>query len=237
MLKTKHEITISPARVAQVLGAVVVLLLLLNVGGQVWTFFFERKYDIGLIEEFNIDRESNIPTYFSSVLLLTAAALLAVIALSKSKANELFARHWGALSAIFLLMSLDEAANLHERLISPLQRLLGASGWFRFAWVIPGMIFVAVLALSYLKFLLHLPKLTKAFFLLAGSLYVGGALGMEMIAGQYADLHGVENFTYSMITTVEEALEMSGVVVFIYALLRYMSMHIPKPCFAVEEPG
>ena len=47
----------------------------------------------------------------------------------------------------------------------------------------------------------------------------GGAIGVELIGGRYLELHGVENLTYAMITTVEESLEMAGVIIFIWALL------------------
>ncbi|MCZ0904903.1 hypothetical protein ON021_33910, partial [Microcoleus sp. HI-ES] len=99
-------------------------------------------------------------------------------------------------------------------------------GIFYFVWVIPGAIFVAVTALAYLKFLRHLPRKTRDFFLLAGSIYVGGALGMEMVGGYYADAVGQRNLIYGLMVCVEEILEMVGVIVFIYALLSYIGSHL-----------
>jgi hypothetical protein len=80
-----------------------------------------------------------------------------------------------------------------------------------------------VFGLSYLKFLLHLPAKTRWRFVVAATLYLGGAIGMELIGGRYADLHGMENLAYSMTATVEESLEMAGVIVFIYTLLNYIA--------------
>ena len=56
---------------------------------------------------------------------------------------------------------------------------------------------------------------------MAATIYIGGALGTELIGGHYADLHGNNTWTYSMIVTVEESLEMAGLIVFIWALLKY----------------
>jgi hypothetical protein len=122
-------------------------------------------------------------------------------------------------------MAIDEAASLHELLIEPMRGLLGqqARGIFFFAWVIPGIAVAMIFGLSYLKFLLHLPTKTRWRFVIAATLYLGGALGMELIGGRYADSHGMENLAYSMTATVEESLEMAGVIVFIYALLNYIA--------------
>ena len=49
---------------------------------------------------------------------------------------------------------------------------------------------------------------------------------MELVGGRHADLYGNKNMMYVMITTVEEFLEMMGVVVFIYALVSYMASHL-----------
>ena len=237
MIKTEFGTTISPAKVAKVLWAVAGVLLLLSIAGQFAKYFLGKRHLFGLIEEFNVDEENNIPTYFATVLLLLSASLLALIASAKAKTGDSFTRHWMVLSGIFLFLSIDEAASLHERLMSPIRDLLGVGGWLRFAWVIPGMIFVAVFALSYLKFLFHLPKRPRLLFVLAGCLYVDGAIGLEMIGGHHAEFYRVKSFTYGVITTIEEGLEMSGIIVFIYALLVYISMRASRHQFVFKEPS
>ncbi|MEG3932659.1 MULTISPECIES: hypothetical protein [unclassified Microcoleus] len=117
--------------------------------------------------------------------------------------------------------------SLHEILIiNDLGKALHLGGFFYFIWVIPGALFVVVTGLAYLKFLLHLPRKTRDCFLLAGSIYVGGALGMEMVTGYYADAVGQRNLMYGLMTSVEEIMERVGVIVFIYALLSYIGSHL-----------
>ena len=45
---------------------------------------------------------------------------------------------------------------------------------------------------------------------------------MEMLGGRSAASHGSDNFVFSMLATAEEALEMIGIILFIYALLNYL---------------
>ena len=235
MIRIENSTTFSPAKVAKVLWIIAGVLLLLSIAGQCAKFFLGKRHLFGLIEEFNVDKENNIPTYFATVLLLMSSSLLALIASVKASAGDCFARHWIVLATIFLFLSIDEASSLHERLMSPVRDLLGVGGWLRFAWVIPGMLFVGVFALSYLKFLFHIPRRPRIFFTLAGCLYVSGAIGLEMIGGHHAAFYRVNSFTYGVITTIEEGLEMAGIIVFIYALLVYLSTEAARHQFVFEE--
>jgi hypothetical protein len=56
---------------------------------------------------------------------------------------------------------------------------------------------------------------------MAATFYIGGAIGVELIGSHHAELYGYENWTYSMIATLEESLEMAGLIVFIWALLKH----------------
>jgi hypothetical protein len=127
-------------------------------------------------------------------------------------------------------MAIDEAFQFHERLNIPVGTLLGdgSLGIFYFPWVIPGIALVSVLGLYFLRFLLHLPAATGLSFLMAATLYIGGAIGVELIGSSHAELHGYENLTYSMIATLEESLEMAGLIVFIWALLNYCADNYKK---------
>ena len=58
---------------------------------------------------------------------------------------------------------------------------------------------------------------------LAGGLFVTGALGIEILGGHYYDLSGKDSPTYRTLITIEETLEMLGVVVFVHALLLYIA--------------
>lgn len=107
------------------------------------------------------------------------------------------------------------------------------SGFFFFFWVVPGAVFVLIVLLAYLRFLANLPKKTRRLFLVAGTLFVVGALGIEMLYGQLVSFYGSEDSlsgnvkaVAAILTAIEELLEMSGIVVFVYTLLSYVSLHV-----------
>jgi RsiW-degrading membrane proteinase PrsW (M82 family) len=110
--------------------------------------------------------------------------------------------------------------------MAPLRSILKASGFLYYTWVIPGAIFVIICLLSFLPFIRHLPAKTRRLFLICGTLFVGGALDLEIVTGYHDYLYGKENLVDVVMTTVEEFLEMLGIVVFIYALLSYISSYM-----------
>lgn len=190
-----------------------------------------------LVRTVNVNREASIPAWYSSALLLAAAGLMALTAAVKRACGEPFARHWLGLAGIFVYLSIDEAAALHENLTEPLQTALDTSGYLTFAWVIVGAIFVGVVGLVYLRFLLALPRRTRFGMIAAGVLYVGGALFIEAIsANQWYQDDGT-SLLYSAIGTVEELCEMLGVVVLIYTLLtHWQQMQVSVQLQPVSPP-
>ena len=180
-----------------------------------------RESNDGKLQTLNVDEEGSIPTLFSSLAMLLCAILAMMISPYCNEEAHRYRKLWRLLVVILLFMCLDEIASFHESLISPVRSALSVGGFFYFAWVIPGMALVLVLALVYLRFILHLPSKTRWLVAVASILSVWGALGMEMIGGYVIDLYG-RTPIYVVITTVEESLEILGIVILIYALMRYM---------------
>jgi hypothetical protein len=129
------------------------------------------------------------------------------------------------LGIIFVCLSIDEACSIHELISYALQKKHQFHGLLHFAWVIPGLLFAAVVGLSYVRFLLRLPRRTALLFVISGAIYVGGAVGMEMVGGAYADRHGEENFTYQFLGDIEETMEMLGIGIFAVTLLGHLADH------------
>jgi hypothetical protein len=215
------ELSITPGRVATTLTGILAVLFAANVAGVVATHVLGHEFVFGFVPQFNFDQEGNIPTWFNSMLLLSSGLLLAAIATAKRRQRDAFALHWMGLSAIFLFLSLDEATSIHELLMYNFSESLNVGGAFHFVWVLFYVPLALAIGFLYLRFLAALPRRTMLLFMVAGALYVGGAAGMEMVGGMQAEAHGEANLTYALITSTEELLEMSGVILFIYALLGY----------------
>ena len=227
-------LVLSPRKLALTLALVVLCLLLGHVITQSVKIYYGYNTLGGIIPEFDLNSENNIPTWYSSSALLLASALLAMIALVKLQWQETYARHWVVLAVIFLFLSMDEAASIHEKgselalLIMPSLVDFGyLSRYLYFAWVVFGVPFVLLFSLAYLRFLIHLPAKTRSLFVLAGIIYVGGALGVEMLGARDFYLYGEGRpLVHSMLILWEEGFEMFGIVVFIYALTSYLGSHL-----------
>jgi hypothetical protein len=217
--------SINPRRVALAMLGVIALLATLSSLARYLEMALPADAYGGVREicyRFDLDRENTLPSWYSSMTLLSCAALLALIATLKRRRRERFFAHWILLAVAFVYLAIDESVSLHEILIVPLRRRLDLGGPLYFAWVIPGSAAVAVFGLAYVNFLRHLPRRTALLFLAAGATFVGGALGIELIGGALADAEGLHSLRYTLAMTSEEVCEMLGVTLFVYALLDYL---------------
>jgi hypothetical protein len=172
---------------------------------------------------FDVNKEANLPAWFSSSVLLVCSLVLWATARAKSAVRDRFARHWWVLAAAFLYLSLDELISLHEATSSMIRVRLDVSegGAFSQAWVLLAAPLVLLFALAYLRFLIQLPARVKYLTLAAGCTYVAGALGMEVPGAYVRGEYGADTFAYAVMTTVEETMEMLGAVIFLYAMAVY----------------
>lgn len=220
------SVDLHAGRITRVFAAAVLFLTAGHLACQTFRLFLGHSYMRGLVPLFDFDREHNFPSYYSAASLAFCALLLSLIALSP-RTGRADLRCWRGLAILFGCLSVDEAVGLHEKLIIPLQSVLGASGFLYYAWVIPYGLLVLVLGLSLTRFLRRLPPPTRRQFLLAAALYLSGALGLELFGGRYYEAHhGAADLHYTLLTTAEELLEMVGVVVFIDALLSFMALQV-----------
>jgi len=196
-----------------------------------------------LFEKFYFDRESNFPSFFSSFILFFSSILLAVIASLKREDHDRFWRQWQILGILFFFLALDETVGLHEMLIEPLHNMFHLEGFLRFSWVIVGGLFAVIFAVAYLKFLFSLSRQMQIRFVLAGFIYVLGAVVFEMIGGNYFTdgnpdpTTDNQTPTYLLVMTLEETLEMAGILLFISTLFAYIRQHYNKLTISVEQPA
>lgn len=223
------ELTLRPSRVARILALLVFGIVL--VGGLSRVVIYEVAPDdehrlARAMKRFDLGHEPSIPNWYSSLALVASAGLLAVIAAAKWKSRDAFRRHWALLSILFLLLAVDEAVMIHEMADRTLHDLWHTTGPLYFAWVVPGAAFASTVGLLYLRFLTHLDPRTRNRFLAAATLFIGGAIGIEMVEGVVVESHGLESLCFTVVQCIEERLEMLGIVLFLYALLDYIDRYI-----------
>src|ERR671926_1748521 len=114
-------------------------IVLLDVANAIAIFLYHHRHHHGgrFFQEFSLDREANVPSWFSSALLLTAAAMLAVVALDALARKARWGRHWAGLSVVYVVLSLDETAEIHERIGSWLRGHLHLHGPLHYAGGLP----------------------------------------------------------------------------------------------------
>lgn len=203
---------IRPGLILAVAGSIYGVLLAFGLAGAFLTHsaddvVIQRAAEVVLFEE------SNLPMLFNFSLLLANKIAFAIVAAFAFGGRGRWRWHWLSLAALFLLLAYDEAAQLHEKL-SPLleDHVGGGTGALGFAWVVPGMAAVTVVGVTLISFLLSLPRRTAMLFALAAAIFVGGALGVESLEAAHVGRQGWNTLTFSLLTVVEESLEMIGLI-------------------------
>jgi TRAP-type C4-dicarboxylate transport system permease small subunit len=215
-----HKLKMEPKKVARFLTILFLVIFIAHIASKVSEAVFNRTFGLFF---FDMASELSLPTYISAIALFACSVVLAVIALMTKSEQKRESWYWSGLAVIFLYLSIDEIIKLHEKMSRPVREALNTSGFLELAWVIPYGIFVVVFVLVYLRFLRSLPRQTRNQFIVAGIAYVTGAIGFELLSGNQLALHGERSIGYIALVTVEESLELGGTLVFLYALVSYIS--------------
>lgn len=158
----------------------------------------------------DVGLENNVPTAWSALLLLTLAGRLWT--------RRALGRLWHAAALAAVLLAVDEWVGWHEHLRVPGEHLRSVGVALpTYAWVLPGAAVAALAVLAALPWLRSLPAQVRRRFLLALGVFCGGALGVEALTGVVVHVGGSEQL-WAHLTSVEEALEMAGVLLAVSAL-------------------
>ena len=221
---SRLRLSLSVSTVTRVLVATTVVLVLISYAGQLGVRAFDWHPERDIVSFFNVDRERNLPTSFQTLLFLSCALALAVITVLKRLAGNRWTAHWGLLAVIFAFLGWDEITEVHERFIEPMRRVFELEGIFFFGWIIPAGIALAIFAIVFLRYVLALPDQLRTRFVLAGIIFVTGALVLEAVGGWYYErIDQNADMLYVTVATIEETLEMVGLILFLHALLTYLS--------------
>ena len=218
-----RTINISPRKVARSLTIIVALLL----GAYVLSGLVNKILGVDSVitqafyYAFDMDGEDNLPAAFSFLILIIASTLLIFIG-SITKVTE-HRKFWVGLSFIFIFLACDEFMQIHENLSAYLKaNTISSVGGSNFVWVLPYGIFALVVGVFLLRFVLRLEQKTRNLFFLAGFIYVFSALIIDYVQG-IIQKQGIEKIYYKLLTCIEEPGEMIGIIIFIYALLNYIT--------------
>ena len=214
------------ARLTRVLVSAMTLIVAAHASVAIGRLFLGIDLDsLNLL--FDVDQEANLPTFFNTALLLIVS-LLSALGFRATGRKEW---PWRLLLFVFMIMALDESTQLHEKLVNTTRRALdivvGDVGFLYFAWVVPYTLLLFGFSMVMLPFLARLPKGTGTGLVLGGGVYVSGAVVCEMIGSDIARpfasvQQALHSPAYVAIYTVEETLEMCGLIIAIHALMRWL---------------
>ncbi|XCN73873.1 MAG: peptidase M48 Ste24p [Candidatus Electrothrix aestuarii] len=231
---------IQPRQTALFFLACAILLTVLHSIAQALMISTGNHYVMCIARYLDLDIEKNIPSFYSGFILFFSSFLFFCISLLDTKQGKT-RYYWLGLAAVFCFLSLDETFVLHERLGDYTEKhitssgILEVSGLLYFPWIIPYSILMAILGLLYFRFILRLPRKTTVLMILSAIIFLTGAAGLDMLGGKEAELNGYYSNTYVVLYTIEEFLEMSGVILLIYTLLDYIEQRFGRGlCFSLD---
>ncbi|GHC83784.1 hypothetical protein GCM10010349_68300 [Streptomyces flavofungini] len=182
----------------------------------------------------NVDVEGNLATWWNSTLLLAVAGVALIAALLSGRDARPGRLSWLGLAAATALLSLDETISLHERLgeVGKSWKEWAGGSLPTHAWVLPGALLAATGTVIAVLWARKLPRDLRNGLLAALGVYLGGALLTEAFNGWA--LENGHSTVLMLGTLVEEGLEMSGCVVALAVLSRYVLLeHDPASGRAV----
>lgn len=173
-----------------------------------------------------LDAETSVSTWFSIALLLALASTFAVTAVLHRSAAAPAGRYW-LLAAVVLYLSVDESVSVHEEFGRVTGQFVSRADLGTFTWVVPGALLALVVGVLLLRAARGLPPRLRRRLVVAGAVYLGAALLLEALSGTTQEVvcasgacgeAGVD-VPYTVIATVEELLEMTGVLLALRAAL------------------
>lgn len=218
---TSFKIEVRPLKILQILICTVVVLAIMATISVVVT----EKSPSAFLDKFKMDSENNLVSYFSSLELALASILLFLISQHQLVRKTTNATSWKSLSLIFAVLSVDETVSFHEHITYWLHNYLSITGVSQRSWAYLGLLVILIFLFSYRKFIRNIPKASRRDFVIAGFVYVMGALGFEFIGSNLIDIFGDQSWQYKACGLVEETLEMTGIFLFIKGLFRHIHLH------------
>ena len=175
------------------------------------------------------DLEANIPTLYT-IMLLGLASLLCWLVSPLGRTGTEGKWGWRILGLAFLFVAADEYLTIHETLDKILKNAVETTGALYYVWIVPYAAIAAFFGIILLPWFWKLSGPVKTLFMVSGLLYLGGAIGMEVVGGLIitdpANIAIEQNWKipeFVIAITIEESLEMIGLSLFIWTIFRYIS--------------
>jgi hypothetical protein len=235
------ELSVAVRRLVRVLVVVIVALSALSFVGQVVVEFViaENKYLDRIAEWVDVNREGSLPTWYATMTLMACAVMLGVIAVDAARRRRPYPFHWAALVVIFALLSLEEILGVHSEATRVLRSVVSITDGPGYALALGAiaLIGIVVVVLIFGRFYLHLPSRWRWWFTIAAVIYLTGVFASDAIGDYLIAANGEHTLAYIVVLTLEELLEMTGVLIFLVMLLEYIRSFVGRVSLDVIDPS
>jgi len=236
------RLSISVRRVVQGLTVLILALSVVSFIGQVVSEFIitDNDYVERIAHWLDVNAEASIPTWYAALALMSCSVLLAIVALATRRRGRPYPIQWGLLSIGFALLSLEEIIGVHSQATKVLRSALSSTdgAGTGYALILGAVVLVGIIVLVALfgRFFLHLPRRTRMLFGIGIVTYLIGVLASDAVGDYLRGAFGGEGLLSIVILTLEEALEMIGVLILIYALLDYIRTFVGGVQIEIRHP-
>ncbi|MQA14770.1 MAG: hypothetical protein GEV09_11515 [Pseudonocardiaceae bacterium] len=166
--------------------------------------------------------EANLPTWWSSALLVTAALAHGLTGAAGRLARAPGAAGWFVSAGVLTALSVDDHTQLHER-SGRIGRALVTYDSFPFYWLLPGVVGGLAVAAALVLLALRVQGATRWLLVTGTAVLLGCALGLELVQGMLmADGHEATAFTLTY--HVEELGENIGALLLLAAAATAVSV-------------
>lgn len=166
----------------------------------------------------DVDFEGSAFTWFSIIMAFFIAQTAYRCGVDDALENGRFWFHWYLLALLFLLVSFDDFATLHEKFDIAINKRFQPTGILYHLWAVPAGILSVLGIVAFLPFIRSFPPRISLQLILAAVLFLTGAVGLELLGGNVRYQVGVDTLRYRLFTNAEEGLEIAGLLTFIHAL-------------------
>ncbi len=182
----------------------------------------------------DLDSEAAVPTWLSTVLMAAAA----VLCWTESRLSDPGQRRrWALLGIGFFILSVDEVAGLHGSVRGPVQRLLDIDNPLFYGWVLPAIVLMVAAAIYLYPLIPTLPTRVRRRIVIAGTAFVVGAIGLEMVGGVLAQSGLRGGWTYFLVSTTEELVEIISVFFFVDTMAMWFAERGTSTRFVIGAPS
>jgi hypothetical protein len=236
------RLSIPVRRVSRIVAVVIATLCLVSFVGQVVSEFVitENEYIDKIAEWVDVNAEASIPTWYATITLMACSVMAAVIAVTARVRGRPYPLQWALVSVGFALLSLEEILGVHSQATKVLRSVVSITEGFGYVLVLGaiGLVGLAILAVVFGRFFMDLPSRWRRWFTIGAVIYLIGVFASDLVGDYlFTATEGETSLLYESVLTVEEALEMTGVLIFIVLLLEYIRVFVGPLAIEVRDPG